>query len=244
LAVRLSLNTMKKFIIILFLFTLNLQSQIKKATYSLQLTKERQDGIARLTRTSVETLQELEKNLFVNLYFNKNEATFKFSKDLYELSPQELPYYTLSKCEDENYYNLKDSIYLAKKLPGSFYCDVPVIIKEKLDFNWKITSESKKINNYTCYKATQVNSDNFALIAWFCPEISYSFGPYVTAGLPGLILELHTNFITYGLLTFEETNDIKEIKIPTAKKVITNEQTKAILKEKTEEIEREINRNK
>ena len=72
---------------------------------------------------------------------------------------------------------------------------------------WNITNESKLINGYLCYKATAKrlkyifksnNSKNpelkkveKELIAWFCPEFPYSFGPDEFYGLPGIIFEAH-----------------------------------------------------
>lgn len=50
--------------------------------------------------------------------------------------------------------------------------------------NWKLGQEKKKIGNYICYKATKKdffigssgNQVPLNIIAWFTPEIPYSFG--------------------------------------------------------------------
>lgn len=88
------------------------------------------------------------------------------------------------------------------------------------DFDWKITSETKKINGYTCYKATGtlpnlgVIPDNFE--AWFCPQINLPFGPYEFAGLPGLIFEVYnTNGKDlHWTLKKIEKNKTKDFTIP------------------------------
>jgi len=83
------------------------------------------------------------------------------------------------------------------------------------NFEWKITKETKRIDSFLCYKATGVdvgvNSKRghykTPIIAWFCPEIPYSYGPLKFGNLPGLILELQTRSAVFGLksLTFKDT---------------------------------------
>lgn len=64
--------------------------------------------------------------------------------------------------------------------------------------DWKITTESKMVNNYKCYKATAIDSAlNYKtnkymienITAWFAPEVPYNFGPMGWDGLPGLVIE-------------------------------------------------------
>lgn len=66
----------------------------------------------------------------------------------------------------------------------------PCVVKEKLpDFGWQITQEKKKIEGYECFKAISKPFRGRTYIAWFCPEIPISDGPWKLCGLPGLILE-------------------------------------------------------
>jgi len=55
---------------------------------------------------------------------------------------------------------------------------------------WKITQESKKIGNYLCFKALDIESTNKKMkpVVWFTPEIPVSFGPLKYNGLPGLVI--------------------------------------------------------
>jgi len=65
------------------------------------------------------------------------------------------------------------------------------IISDNLPIaNWEITNESKLISNYKTVKATCTFRGR-TWIAWFAPEIPFSFGPWKLCGLPGIILEAY-----------------------------------------------------
>lgn len=61
---------------------------------------------------------------------------------------------------------------------------------DQLKYTWKITNETKKIKNHTCYKATTTFRGN-DFEAWFTPEIPINAGPWKWYGLPGLIVEAY-----------------------------------------------------
>lgn len=71
------------------------------------------------------------------------------------------------------------------------------------DFNWSISTEQKKIRDYTCQKATCYFRGR-TYEAWFTTEIPVKDGPWKFHGLPGLILEVydmqkHYSFVFVGL---------------------------------------------
>ena len=78
------------------------------------------------------------------------------------------------------------------------------------EYKWQITSESKMINGYKCYKAI-THKESFSKsrnktivtnpIAWFSPEIPLNVGPFGLIGLPGLILEATLNGKIYYYAT-------------------------------------------
>jgi GLPGLI family protein len=99
-----------------------------------------------------------------------------------------------SVITDSYYYSLRGrSVAMATFLGQQLYV--------KLDndkYDWQISTEIKKIDGYMCYKATGIHSiDDFRgkkkynLIAWFCPELPYNYGPAGFFGLPGLVFEAH-----------------------------------------------------
>lgn len=64
--------------------------------------------------------------------------------------------------------------------------------------SWKLLSDQKQIDNYTCYKAilkhfNERSQKYYETIAWYCPSIPVPYGPVGYGGLPGLILELETS---------------------------------------------------
>jgi GLPGLI family protein len=87
---------------------------------------------------------------------------------------------------------------------------------------WVLSQETKKIKNYTCYKAVKKdsyvgrsgNTKYFTVTAWYTPKIPYSYGPTKYNGLPGLILELTTNQATIYASKIWLKNVEKTIKKP------------------------------
>lgn len=110
------------------------------------------------------------------------------------------------------------------------------LIVDSLKYDWKLTNETKVINNFKCYKATTIeqlnNNKTKLVIAWYCPEIPISTGPKGYGGLPGLIFELQDNNVVYGVKEINfDTNE--EIVLPNSekyKKVNTKEFNQLIAK--------------
>lgn len=131
------------------------------------------------------------------------------------------------------------------------------LIKDTLpDWKWEMSSETKMIGDYTCYKATAVrkrmaspksndkksvlNLDetlkDIRITVWYTPDIPVSQGPDDFWGLPGLILETNdgntTILCSKVVLNPTEKTVIKE---PTKGKVITQKEYDETLRKKAEE---------
>lgn len=93
---------------------------------------------------------------------------------------------------------------------------------------WNMGTETKKISNFTCYKATG-KIRNVDVIAWYCPQIPYNIGPNTYGNLPGLILELSQGKLRY-LATSVNLNYKEKIAVekPKGKTITTQEYNKLV----------------
>ncbi|RZK11970.1 MAG: GLPGLI family protein [Flavobacterium sp.] len=91
-----------------------------------------------------------------------------------------------------------------------------ITVKQNLKNNWELHNETKMIDDYLCYKATNTNDiDNgqgkifkHPVIAWYCPKLPYSYGPNGYSNLPGLILELQVRNVVYGAKKIDLNTDL------------------------------------
>lgn len=105
-----------------------------------------------------------------------------------------------------------------------------VFMKKPIEFNdngdsvqWNITKEKKEINGFQAIKATL--KKNPEIEVWFTPEIAVKTGPYIYAGLPGLVLESHGIFTTTNVMKvqyLENDSIMKERESQTIGLVIEN----------------------
>jgi len=68
--------------------------------------------------------------------------------------------------------------------------------KEKLNPQWKIIDEFKKIKNFNCQKA-EVTAFGRKWTAWFTLDYPHPVGPYKFQGLPGLIVQIEDATASY-----------------------------------------------
>ena len=224
---------MKQYLYILtFIFTFNsLYSQSGQVFYEAiskkyPETKENKADVYIVELENTKILLELKFNKTVS-YFTK--ANLK-KGDEFNLGEEGL---SILIGYEELYYNLKDKLLFSDY--GEF------LIKTPSNHNWNISSESKKIDNYLCYKATYTESytardgktKERVITAWFCPELPYSFGPLEFNGLPGLILELEKNGNKVVAKSIILSKKEIELKIPN-KKTITKEQYDKKIKENSQ----------
>lgn len=103
---------------------------------------------------------------------------------------------------------------------------------------WKLSNEEKIIGNYKCYKAETIrtvqNSKgtfNHKVVAWYTPELPFSFGPVGYGGLPGLIVELSYQNIKFYVSKIV-LNPKKKINIikPVKGKKITRKEYSTLVK--------------
>lgn len=127
---------------------------------------------------------------------------------------QDLPKNYNSTSRDKKRTRFKYKIYttLNKIKVIDFIFTDRYVYNEKVNFNWKISSETKTINTYLCKKAVTFFSGR-KYEAWFTEELPINSGPYKFSGLPGLIVKIQdtkNNYI-FELLSFEKTNNSFEL---------------------------------
>jgi GLPGLI family protein len=151
------------------------------------------------------------------------------------------------------YKNLQDKRFVNQtEIMGKVF-----LIKDSLpNFNWQLSSETKNIGKYTCYKATfskeieiikmivengetkeEKKKETITTTAWYTPQIPISNGPDDFQGLPGLILEINDGTIT--IVCTEIIIDSKkkiEIEEPKKGKVVSQVKFQKISKEKSREM--------
>jgi GLPGLI family protein len=133
----------------------------------------------------------------------------------------------------------------------------PFLVKDKLkNYDWVLSSETKNIGTYTCYKATytkEVESTKIKMVngetkrdtvketiittAWYTTQVAISNGPKDYQGLPGLILEINDGkkLIVCTEIILNPSEKIK-IEEPTKGKEVNQETFAKIQKKKTDEM--------
>ncbi|WP_445714469.1 GLPGLI family protein [Flavobacterium sp.] len=223
---------MKQIFIISFMFVFNfLFSQSGQVFYEA-ISKKYPETAENKADAYITELENTK--IFLELKFNKTISYFTKTNlrkgDEFNLGEEGL---SILIGYEELYYNLKDKLLFSDY--GEF------LIKTPSNHNWNILSESKKIDNYLCYKATYTESytardgktKERVITAWFCPELPYSFGPLEFNGLPGLILELEKNGNKVVAKTILLSDKKIDLKIPN-KKTITKEQYDKKIKENSQ----------
>ncbi|MEH0007549.1 MAG: GLPGLI family protein [Flavobacteriales bacterium] len=110
-----------------------------------------------------------------------------------------------------------------------------LILDTLKNIGWTILSDTLKIGDYLCKKAT-ANIEGAPKTAWFTDEIPVNEGPEMYFGLPGLILRVETEdkVITANKISFVKGE--LSIDPPVKGKEITAEKFKAIKKEKIKQL--------
>lgn len=169
-------------------------------------------------------IQKLNKGNFnTTLIFNKEKSYFHIPNDLNqsELEVGQKINRALMKYSP-TYYIVNDT--------ANYTLKDDFIVKSKNNQEWIISNESKKIDNFNCYKATKIekfknrkNEDaEITITAWFCADIPYSYGPIMYNGLPGLILEVEFRGYRYVAKKISLSAENRNIELPN-KKIILEE---------------------
>ena len=263
---------MKKIIIFLLIFTASfsaLGQDFQGKAYYMSKTKvndnfgsdmppERRQRILERMKANLEKNYELDFDRTGSLFYEEQRLDVGRGDSRFNFMS------FMNPIQGLLYKELATKTYINQvELFGKFF-----LIKDTLPQpKWALSGESKKIGNYTVYKATlsqevaqQVfqfgrQSDNeenrepamktVNITAWFTPQIPVSTGPAKHGGLPGLILEVSDGTTTM-LCTKVVINPKEKIKIKTPSKgsVVGSEDYEKIRRDKIAEMREMFQRNR
>ncbi|SEP89801.1 GLPGLI family protein [Flavobacterium urocaniciphilum] len=194
---------MRKIYCLLFLtIFISVKSQNVIVTYGVELQDEKE--LFKNNQNLRNLFEEAKLNaptFRFKLTINDSISNFTQIKSITfgQTSTSTLGYLSFFSYTGESFSD-KDSIYSQSLLFGS-----KTFVKKPLKSNWVLTTETKTIENFKCYKATNIyevtnglKTFKHPVTAWYCPEIPLQFGPNGYGNLPGLILELQVRNHVYG----------------------------------------------
>ncbi|QTE22034.1 GLPGLI family protein [Polaribacter cellanae] len=242
-------------------FGLNAQNFQGKAVYKthrkmkVNFGEDKKDENSEMNKQLQARLQKMFQKTYI-LRFNKTESIYKEDVALETPNPQIGGADIIMMGGGENdilYKNKKEKTYLRQTdIMGKSF-----LIKDKIEpIKWELSSETKNIGNYTCYKATntkEVENKEMTMVdgelkentkmvkvvttAWYTPQIPISNGPDNYGGLPGLILEINDGELTIicSEIILNPKEDL-EIKKPRKGKEVNQEEFNKIQEKKSKEI--------
>ncbi len=232
---------------------------VNKRLDSSKMAPERKEFVKKMTKTISERTYAL--------VFTKTTSIYKEEEQLDTPGKQgNMWMKRMSDAEGTLYKDLATKEYIhGKEMFGKSF-----LIKDSIKkMNWKVTGESKKIGNYTCYKATTMHEvpskdmmsrwgrrgekDNaeekdtklVEVTAWFSPEIPISNGPKEFGGLPGLIMEISVDKLTL-LCSKIEINPAEKVAVeaPSTGKVLDQKDFDEMQKKKMKEMKERYGSNR
>lgn len=153
------------------------------------------------------------KNNQYAFYFNK--ALYGFSVASGAVSDGKF----LVNGEWSTYIDTKSNSRLSQE---NLFDKMFTIKEDYLPLSWEIESETKEILGKQCVKATS-RLGNMSIVAWFTSEIPVPIGPAGYMGLPGIIMELDTDYFLYSIKKVEFTDQELKIVPPKGKTVSRKE---------------------
>lgn len=236
-----------------------------KATYMSKTTMDMSRFGNRSEQEKKQIMARM-KNFLEKTYtlsFTRTESSFKENVKLDAPGSSRGPRWGASNGQGSIYKNLQEKKMIedVEQFSKRF-----LIVEEMEQPKWQLGAETKKIGQYTCYKATLTKVDTkidwgsifrrgskkkdstetadkkdeiklLQVTAWYTPQIPVSSGPDSYWGLPGLILEFNAGRTTM-LCTEIILNPAEpvEIKRPEKGKKVNREEYNEIVKVKTEEL--------
>lgn len=227
------------------------------ATYESKMTlpeSVEKEDMPKLDDEMEKMLEEAMKSALHKTYtltFDKNTSLFTEDQKLEPVNPM-MSIRIEKQGDGVLYKNLKEN----KILVETDLFEKEFLVSDNLTkYEWKLESETKKIGNYTCYKATAIikaeakedseevillgaKTEDTKITVWYTPDIPVSHGPSEFWGLPGLILEANDGLTTYlcSKIVLNPKEKV-EIKVPKKGQKVSAAEFEKISLEKTKEFQ-------
>ena len=259
------MKTAISILIVLVSFALNAQNFSGKAIYKTSLKStisfdaEQNSGISDDMQKQLQAqIQKMNQKTFI-LNFDKKTSTYKEDVKLDVPNPQlgGAGMMVMSFGGSGN-----GSVYFKNINEKSFVNQTEImgkrfLVKDSLPtYQWELSTETKNIGNYTCYKATftrevarmnmtfedgeskeEEKKETITTTAWYTLQVPVSNGPDNFQGLPGLILEINDGerliVCTEIVLNPSEKT---EIEAPKKGEIVSQAAYNKIQEEKTQEM--------
>ena len=246
-------------------FTPNSTQEFQGVAYYFSQSKmELGNWGARLSEAEKKQVYQRLKNRLEKTYlltFNKSESMF-IEEDQVDAMSGATDSWGNNFSRGDQYKNVKDNQLIQSQ---EFY-GKRFLVKDKLQaIDWKMGSESKKIGQYMCFKATaSIPSDELAwydfswadlrraentedgaepeiamteVEAWYTLQVPVSHGPGEYWGLPGLILEVSAGNTTMLCSKIVmNPSEVIEIEAPDKGKEITKKDYQTTIRTKMKEM--------
>lgn len=268
---------MKKILLLLFVTTFSFAQEFQGKAYYFSKTilngklqvedpgvKEGMDPA--MEKAFQEALKKASEKNYL-LTFNKSECIYEQEQQLEKpksVAGEMSISVSFSSSEGKKYINAKDKTSsIEDEILGKEFLIVEPIEKP----NWELVDESKKIGDYTCFKAKllipvsekqkkeyeeflkkeEIKSSLFkmeepkdkTITAWYTPEIPVSFGPNNYWGLPGLILEINEPELIILCSKVALNTKGATIKVPNKGQKVSQKEFDAIQKKKYDSMKNE-----
>jgi GLPGLI family protein len=268
---------MKKILLLLFVTTFSFAQEFQGKAYYFSKTifndkiKVEDTGVNKdidpaMEKAFQEALKKASEKNYL-LTFNKSECIYEQEQQLEKpksVAGEMSISVSFSSSEGKKYINAKDKTSSTEdEILGKEFLIVEPIEKP----NWELVDESKKIGDYTCFKAKllipvsekqkkeyeeflkkeEIKSSLFkmeepkdkTITAWYTPEIPVSFGPNNYWGLPGLILEINEPELIILCSKVALNTKGATIKVPNKGQKVSQKEFDAIQKKKYDSMKNE-----
>jgi GLPGLI family protein len=261
---------MKKLLVLLFVTSLSYSQEFQgrayyfsKTIFSADLKEENSESKKQdpaFEKALQEALKEASEKSYL-LTFNKSECIYEQEQQLEKpkaASGEMQISVSISSSEGRKYINAKNK---TSSIEDAILGKQFIIVENIEKPDWKLVDDTKKIGDYTCFKAKltipvsdkqkkeyeeflkkeEIKSSLFKMeepkekiiTAWYTPEIPASFGPNNYWGLPGLILEINEpETIILCSKVVLNTKEKAAIKVPNKGQKVSQKEFDAIQKKK------------